>query len=129
MITLVMSPSITFSWLIILRMCCTCGSGGGGGNDYVAVAGNDDDEGDGNWFIICFSTDSDQRYGGEMAHSTHEELTVDKQRTCGTIKETSNISEVDKSHEVTDILSTSCMGNQLSVSDNTSGEISDPCFV
>ena len=78
---------------------------------------------------MWFSAESDQQYGGEMARFTCEELTADKQRPCGIDKQTSNIAEVDKSHEVTDLSSESCVVHKLSESDDISGEISDPCFV
>jgi hypothetical protein len=78
---------------------------------------------------VWFATDSDQQYGGEMARSACEELTADKQRTCGSDKQTSDIAEVDKSHEVTDVSSESCMVHKLSESDDSSGEISDPRFL
>jgi hypothetical protein len=64
-----------------------------------------------------------------MELSTCEELTADKQRPCGSDKETSKIAEVDESHEVTDVSSESCVVHRLSESDDTSGETSDPRFV
>jgi hypothetical protein len=64
-----------------------------------------------------------------MARSTCEELTADKQRRCDIDKQTSNIVEVDKSREVTDVSSESCVVGKLSESDDTSGETSDPRFV
>ena len=78
---------------------------------------------------MWFSTDSDQQSGGEMARSTCEELTADQQRPCGSDKQTSNVAEVDRSHEVTDVSSESRSVHKLSESDDTSGEISDPRFV
>jgi hypothetical protein len=74
---------------------------------------------------MWFATDSDQQCGGEMARSTCEELAADQQRPCGNDKQTSDIAEVDESHELTDVFSESCEVQKLSESDDTSGEISD----
>jgi hypothetical protein len=64
-----------------------------------------------------------------MARSTCEELTADQQRPCGNDTQTSDTSDVDKSHEVTDVSSESCVVHKLSESDDTSGENSDTRFV
>jgi len=74
---------------------------------------------------MWFSTDSDQQCGDEMAHSTREELTADHQRQCGSDTQKSDIAKVDKSHEVRDVSSESCVDHNLS----ESGENSDPRFV
>jgi hypothetical protein len=84
---------------------------------------------------VNFSPDSDQQCSakrtGEMAGSSHKELSfrTAKQRTHSVNKkQTSNILEVDKSHEMANICSGSHQDHHLLESNNTSGEISEPCF-
>jgi len=72
---------------------------------------------------MWFPTDSDLQYVGEMARSTCEELAADQQRPCGNNKQTSDVAEVDESHELTDVSSESWEVQKLSESDDTSGEI------
>jgi hypothetical protein len=84
---------------------------------------------------MCFPPDSDQQYDStrtsETVGSTHKELNfrTAKQRTCCINKrQTSNISEADKSHEVMNVFLSSQVDNQVSELD-TSGKISDPYFL
>jgi len=105
---------------------CACTSSSGGDGDYIVVvvvgaaaaAIVDDENGDVIGALMWFSTDSDQQCGGEMAHSTSEELTADQQRLCISERQTSDIAKLDKSHEMRDV-----------PSESSSGENSDPRFV
>jgi hypothetical protein len=82
---------------------------------------------------VNYPTDSDEQCSGkslcEVAEFSPRELSfrTAKQRTHGTNKkQTSNVLEVDRSHEVMNMLSSGHLDHQLPELDDTSGKIPDP---
>jgi hypothetical protein len=85
---------------------------------------------------LNFPTDSDEQCSGErtgaVAGSSHKELSfrTAKQRTHSVNKkQTSSMLEVDESHEVKNMFSSSHPDHQLPESDSSSGKMSEPSII